>query len=250
MRYTTGKMKGELKTPEIRKLIKAHNKLVSINIPKGAKREDIIKLIKDAGYRIDHENAKLRPVAKGKVKKMPVVSQKTIKETLPKPKTAEEKKKAKIMRDKKKEIAETKAYEKRKAQVDAIKKIQQRRKKGTMGKVDPNKIPEFDDYKKMEKYYMSELAKFQKNEVTKFLNKIKSPKMTEKMIKDGRRELRKIGNKKVLDILAENEELIDDTFGEEKGTEKFEELEDRFEKYMDTVSNRIRARIKEVQENK
>lgn len=245
MRYTTGKMKGELKTPEIRKLIKAHNKLVSINIPKGAKREDIMKLLTKKGYMVDHEKGQLRPVSKGKVKKMPVVGQGTVSVVLPKPKTAEEKKKAKMVRDKKKEATETKAYEKRKAQVDAIKKIQQRRKKGTMGKVDPNKIPEFDDYKKMEKYYMSELEKFKK-EVMKFMNKIKSPKMTEKDLKDGRKELRKLGTKKVLDILAENDELIDNTFGEDKGTEKFEELEERFEKYMDNVASKISERIKEL----
>ena len=45
MPYKTGKMKGELTTQEIRKLIKAHNILMSIKIPKGAKREDIIKLV-------------------------------------------------------------------------------------------------------------------------------------------------------------------------------------------------------------
>ncbi|MGI9555852.1 MAG: hypothetical protein ACR2M9_03245, partial [Cyanophyceae cyanobacterium] len=183
--------------------------------------------------------------SKGKVKKLPVVGQGTIAKTLPKPKTAEEKKKAKMVRDKKKEVTETKAYEKRKAQVDAIKKIQQRRKNGTMGKVDPNKIPEFEDFKKMEKYYMSELEKFKK-EVMKFMNKIKSPKMTEKDLKDGRKELRKLGNKKVLDILAENEELFDTTFGEDKGTEKFEELEARFESYMDNVASKITERIKEL----
>lgn len=244
MRYKTGKLKGELLTSEIRKLIKAHNKLVSINIPKGATREDIMKIINKNGYMVDHEGGKLRPVAKGKVKKLKVVGQGTIRTQLPKPKTEEEKKQAKIVRDKKKAEAETKAYEKRKAQVDAIKKIQQRRKKGTMGKVDPNKIPVFDDFKKMEKYYMSELEKFKK-EVMKFMNKIKSPKMTEKDLKDGRKELRKLGNKKVLDILAENEELIDEKFGD-KAEEKFEELESRFEKYMDNVASKITERIKEL----
>ena len=247
MRYTTGKMKGELKTPEIRKLIKTHNKMVSINIPKGAKREDIMKIVTKAGYMVDHEKGELRPVSKGKVKKLPVVTQKSVQKTLPKPKTAEEKKKAKVMRDKKKEVTETKAYEKRKAQVDAVKKIQQRRKKGQMGKVDPNKIPEFDNFKKMEKYYMSELEKFKK-EVMKFMNKIKSPKMTEKDLKDGRRDLRKLGTKKVLDILAENDELFEETFGEEKGEEKFEELESRFEKYMDNVASKITERVKELKD--
>ncbi len=44
MPYKTGKMKGELTTPEIRKLIKAHNILTSIKIPKGATRDEIIKI--------------------------------------------------------------------------------------------------------------------------------------------------------------------------------------------------------------
>ena len=44
----------ELTTPEIRKLIKAHNILVSIKIPAKATRADILKLIVAKGYKVDH----------------------------------------------------------------------------------------------------------------------------------------------------------------------------------------------------
>jgi len=102
MPYKTGKMKGELTTPEIRKLIKAHNILVSIKIPKGSKREDIIALIKKNGYMVDHEKQTLRPVSKGKVKKLPVVDMKRAKElTKPKTLTEEEKKKRQQAKQKK-----------------------------------------------------------------------------------------------------------------------------------------------------
>ena len=47
---------GELSTPEIRKLIRAHNVLVSINIPAGASREQIIKILDKKGYTVNHKN--------------------------------------------------------------------------------------------------------------------------------------------------------------------------------------------------
>jgi len=45
MPYKSVDLKGELTTPEIRKLIKAHNVLMSIKIPKGATRNDILKIL-------------------------------------------------------------------------------------------------------------------------------------------------------------------------------------------------------------
>lgn len=45
---------GELSTPEIRKLIRAHNVLVSIKIPVGASRDKIFKILDDKGYRVNH----------------------------------------------------------------------------------------------------------------------------------------------------------------------------------------------------
>ena len=54
MPYKTGELKGELTTPEIRKLIKAHNVLMSIKIPKGATRNDILKILDDKGYMVNH----------------------------------------------------------------------------------------------------------------------------------------------------------------------------------------------------
>jgi len=233
---------GELTTPEIRKLIKAHNVLVSIKIPKGSKRADIIKLVTDAGYRIDHENAKMRPVEKGKVKKMKVVSQKTIVEVLPKPKTAEQKKEAKKMREKKKEETETKAYEKRKKQVDAIEKVKARRKKGEIKKPTKTNVPIFDSFPKLRKYFIEQINKFMKNEGMKFVNKIKSPKMTEKDLKDGRRAIRKLYSEKIFTILDDNDEL----FEELDDDSKFEELEEIYDKRFEPISNRVFERLKEL----
>ena len=52
---------GELTATEIRRLIKAHNKLMSIEIPKGTKRDGLIKLVEKNGYKIDHKAKKLVP---------------------------------------------------------------------------------------------------------------------------------------------------------------------------------------------
>lgn len=61
MPYKSGKLKGELTTAEIRKLVRAHNILVSIKIPKGSKRDDIIKLVEKNGYKVDHTKQSLVP---------------------------------------------------------------------------------------------------------------------------------------------------------------------------------------------
>lgn len=106
MPYLRGELKGQLKTTEIRKLIKAHNVLVSIKIPKGATRDDIIALVEKNGYVIDHDKQALIP--KVQMKRKPKVDMKKADEVLPKPKSAEEKAEAKKVRDKKKKEKEDK----------------------------------------------------------------------------------------------------------------------------------------------
>jgi len=59
MPYKTGSLKGQLLTSEIRKLVRLHNKLSKITIPPRSSRDDIIKIIEDNGYKIDHQNQKL-----------------------------------------------------------------------------------------------------------------------------------------------------------------------------------------------
>jgi hypothetical protein len=100
MPYKTGKMKGELTTPEIRKLIKAHNILVSIKIPKGAKREDIIDLVKKNGYEINHEKQALVPKVEMQRKKT-IGLEKAKEITKPKPLTEEQNKKRQQAKQKK-----------------------------------------------------------------------------------------------------------------------------------------------------
>lgn len=76
---------------ELRKLIRAHNILSKITIPKGASLDDMVKLVEKAGYKVNHDQKKIMPgVKRGK--------QITLKEaeeiTKPKPKTALQKQKA------------------------------------------------------------------------------------------------------------------------------------------------------------
>ncbi len=53
-----------LSTKDLRKLISAHNKLSQIKIPKGASRDDLIKLIETAGYTVDEEKKVIRAKVK------------------------------------------------------------------------------------------------------------------------------------------------------------------------------------------
>lgn len=50
-----------LTAPELRKLIKAHNELSKIKIPKGATADDMVKLIEGAGYKVNHEKKEISP---------------------------------------------------------------------------------------------------------------------------------------------------------------------------------------------
>tara|TARA_R100000734_G_scaffold6948_1_gene5755 strand:- start:686 stop:1273 length:588 start_codon:yes stop_codon:yes gene_type:complete len=70
MPYKTGKMKGLLTLAELKKLVVNHNKLSKISMPKGVKRDELIKLINKNGYRVDHTNNKL--VKGGGVLKKPL----------------------------------------------------------------------------------------------------------------------------------------------------------------------------------
>ena len=98
MVYKAGKLKGELTTAEIRKLIRAHNVLVSIKIPKGASRDDIIAVLKKNKYKVDHEGGALVPLVE--MKRRNKITMTKADEVLPKPKTKEERLEAKATRDK------------------------------------------------------------------------------------------------------------------------------------------------------
>lgn len=235
MPYKTGKMKGEMTTPEIRKLIKAHNVLVSIKIPKGAKREDIIKLVEKNGYKVDHEKQALIP--KVEMKRRPKVDMKKADKTLPKPKTKEEKEKAKKEREKKKQKMETEAFKKREAQVKALGKVVARRKKGEI-KAPKQTVPEFDTIKQLEKYFNSSLEKFRK-EIMKYSNKIKGIDDIKK-INEERKKIRQYGVKNVMDILETNEDLFEDD------EDKYEELEERYDKIDKLITTNTARRIEEL----
>tara|TARA_R110001592_G_scaffold15696_1_gene67963 strand:- start:705 stop:1859 length:1155 start_codon:yes stop_codon:yes gene_type:complete len=101
---------GELTGKELRALVKAHNKLSKITIPKGSTREDIIKLIQKSNYTIDHKNKSIKPkVQRGKqitLKNAEIVNKPKPKSELQKQKIKEKKEEKAIV--KKKEIREIK----------------------------------------------------------------------------------------------------------------------------------------------
>ena len=127
MVYKSGELKGELTTPEIRKLISAHNKLTDIKIKKGATRDDILKLLKNNGWSVDHKKQSLIPLDRPRKKIITLKEADTI--TKPKPKTELQKQKLKEKKEekeveKKKEVREIKkkAIEEQKAIPKPVKK--------------------------------------------------------------------------------------------------------------------------------
>jgi uncharacterized protein YeeX (DUF496 family) len=66
MPYKSGKLKDELTTAEIRKLVRAHNAVIKknliIKIPAGSTRDKIIKIINDKGFDIRHAQKRIEPL--------------------------------------------------------------------------------------------------------------------------------------------------------------------------------------------
>jgi len=114
--------KGELTSAELRKLIRAHNILVSIKIPEGTDRDGLIKLIENKGYKVDHKNKKIVDAKKDRPRRPKVTLKEAQEITKPKPKTALEKQK--ISEAKKEKEAKKKKEERviRKKAVEAEKK--------------------------------------------------------------------------------------------------------------------------------
>jgi len=80
-----------LSKTELRKLIRAHNVVSKITIPRGATAEDMVKLLEEKNYEVDHENKVIkRKVSRGKQIKL----KDTDKILTPKQKTALQKQKA------------------------------------------------------------------------------------------------------------------------------------------------------------
>ena len=99
MPYKTGALKGKLTAAEIRKLIKAHNVLNTIKIPKGAKRDDLIKLVEGKGYSINHEKQSISRKLKKRSEIITLEGAKKL--TKPKEISEEEKKKRQQAKQKK-----------------------------------------------------------------------------------------------------------------------------------------------------
>jgi hypothetical protein len=99
MPYKSGSLKGKLNASEIRTLIKAHNVLNTIKIPKGANRDDLIKLVEGKGYSINHEKQSISRKIKKRTETISLEGAKAI--TKPKPLTEEQKKQRQQAKQKK-----------------------------------------------------------------------------------------------------------------------------------------------------
>tara|TARA_R110000796_G_scaffold17137_3_gene52999 strand:- start:1224 stop:2282 length:1059 start_codon:yes stop_codon:yes gene_type:complete len=124
---------GELTAPELRKLIRAHNILSKITIPKGTDRGGLIKLIEDNNYVVDHGNKVIKP-------KQQRGKQITLKkaEELTKPKPVSDAVK-KQRAEKKKEQEEAKEKDIKIAKKQAVQEFKQKKKEAEKKKPAPAK---------------------------------------------------------------------------------------------------------------
>lgn len=113
---------GELTAPELRKLIRAHNILSKIVIPKGTDRQGLIKLIEGKNYKVDHDKKVIRPKQqRGKQ----ITLKKAEELTKPKPVSEEVKKKR---AEKKKEQEEAKQKDIKIAKKEAVQEFKKKKK--------------------------------------------------------------------------------------------------------------------------
>ena len=142
MPYKSGKLKGKLTTAEIRKLVRAHNKLSKITIPPGSDRDTIINIIAKSGFRVNHEQQRLEQTSK-----KDITLDKAKEATKIVPKTEAQKQQAKEKKEKKKKAVKSREGELIKA--GAI--IGKARAKAQMKKEKSKPKPKEDEVRPKEK---------------------------------------------------------------------------------------------------
>ena len=219
--------------PELRKLVRAHNKLTKITIPKGTDREGIIKLIESNGYKVNHPKKRLD----AKVKRGKQISLKKAEEILPKPKSKEQKAAEKKVRQIKKKEETDKIKAEGVRQGAALQRVVSKRQTGKLKNLKIDTIPEFTTEKQVVSYFNKQLESFRKTKIIKFINRLKGLDDIKK-IQNERKQLSLFGTKNLLDILETNEELISE--------EKYEELEERYETLINVAKEKVAKRIEEL----
>ncbi len=180
---------GEMTAPELRKLIRAHNILSKIVIPKGTDREGLIKLIEGKNYKVDHKDKVIRPKQqRGKqitlkkaeeLTKPKPVSEAVKKQRAEKKKEKEEEKKKDIKIAKKEAVQEFKSKQKeaKKKQPKPAPKPKPKPKKEEdevkpkekvgRPKIDPKKIKVIEPKKKEEPKPVKKIVRRQLQETKK-----------------------------------------------------------------------------------
>lgn len=167
-----------LSKAEIRKLIRAHNVVSKITIPKGATVGDMVKLVEEKGYLIDHEKKVIKPgVKRGKQIRLgdsKMVKGKKVMGTdeILKPKVKTELQKQKLAESKSKKETEKKKKE-REIRKKAVEEEKERKKKQVRDKlkkepgrprVNPKDIKVIDPAKERKKKNKAKLDKLKRGD--------------------------------------------------------------------------------------
>lgn len=110
----------EMSLNELKKLVKGYDEFMSIKLPKGIKKPELIKMIEDKGYKIDHDKKVLIATFKQKTKKQPK------KVSLPPPPSPEEVKKKKEAQAQRKKDKNKKDKDMRREQINRGRDIQKK----------------------------------------------------------------------------------------------------------------------------
>ncbi len=252
---------GEMTAPELRKLIRAHNILSKITIPKGTDRNGLIKLIEGKNYTIDHKNKVIKPQQqRGK--------QITLKQaeelTKPKP-VSEEVKKARA--EKKKEQEEEKKKEIKVAKKEAVQEFKKKQKEAKKEIKKAEKLNKKKDLKiksiSNNKKDMGETAfikqqkklQLQKQKETRralLKSKVEVDKTTRRGKPVKKEELEQsIAQKKAdVEIMKKKNEEINKKLSTEEKKKKIKELEEQVKKKEEALKKKEVKKEVKKEENK
>ena len=179
MPYKKGKLKGQLTTAEIRKLISAHNKLSKITIPPRSTREQIMDILDKNGFSVDHEKELL---VQKKAQKMDINLEKAKEVTKRKPKAQpkkEPKKKPLAIKDKPKP-KETKLEELEREMNEAMEELKNLPRPSRSGNFNAlTYITEREAFQKKQKELRAEIKEY-KEDIKKEKKRLKEEEKEEK----------------------------------------------------------------------
>jgi len=220
MPYKTGKLKGKLTTAEIRKLIRAHNILVSIKVPPKTDRDGLIALIEKNGFKLDEEKGRIKGITRPR--KPTITIQRAKELTKPKEKTELQKQQLKQKKEEKmKKLKDDKEKEEKAFKKEGVKEFKEGLKKAKTTKTKPPPPPPpkatgrgnpksttatiyYKDFKERKHLDWKKVERIPKKNIRTFVEKYTKSSMTDAQEKRITEWLKEVHDERVQVVMEEH----------------------------------------------